>query len=372
MRQSKILRHLAVVVVIAAVTIAIAEAMSFAVLRYQQAPSSALAIFESPLVTGRHVMSVRKRANQRWSTTEFDILLKTNSEGYREDFDFNLADVEVAFMGDSFTFGHGVEASERFANLFAARMKGKIDAAHVVSLSPKNGFQPEHYEYFLKKNPDLRPKLIVIGLYLGNDLDADVRETRFDRQSLTLELPYRAVDRGVIVNATPYRVPFFRKLVDISNTARLIAILLNRSIYRLYLFEPNATIPNGSNSESLEFGKFNEYSDRAFQSLVNITEMARNWGGRVAVLVIPQNFYAGPVSNPHLAPDLRPRIPEILATGGLRAAVLNRCNTLKLECIDAGAVMTATDFFPADAHWSKDGHRKAADLLFQHFAGTSR
>ena len=124
----------------------------------------------------------------------------------------------------------------------------------MVSLSGSNGFQPEHYEYFLKKHPELKPKYIIIGSYLGNDFEPDVRETHFDRQSLTLELPYRAVDSGVIVNALPYRVPHFREMIRFSNTARLAAILLNRSVYRSYLFQPNAVVPNGYNSEALDSG----------------------------------------------------------------------------------------------------------------------
>jgi hypothetical protein len=367
MRQYKGLRHIASALIIAAITIALCETVAFFVLKTIQPPSS-LAIFEDNLVSGGRVTAVRANLDQRWRTAEFDVAMRTNSNGYREDFDFKLADVEFAFMGDSFTFGHGVEVRERYTDLFAGQLTDKTDPSHVASLAGSNGFQPEHYEYFLKTHPDLRPKYIVVGLYLGNDLEPDVRETRFDRHSLTLDLPYRAVDSGVIVNAAPYRVPFSRTLIRISKTARLTAILLNRSIYRSYLFEENAAIPSGYNSDSLEFGEFNEFSNRAFESLLNIRDLARQRGGRLVVFLIPQNFYAGPVTRPHLAPGLWPRIPEILAKGGLRAAVVNRCKEMQLDCIDAGSVMTTEDFFPADAHWNRRGHHKAADLLYRYFS----
>ncbi|MDB5580637.1 MAG: hydrolase family protein [Bradyrhizobium sp.] len=356
--------------IVAAITIALCEAVSFFALKFLQPPSS-LSIFEDVLVSGGRVMPVKAKLDQRWRTAEFDVAMRTNSNGYREDFDFQLADVEYAFMGDSFTFGHGVEVQERYTNLFAGRLGGKVDPRHVVSLSGNNGFQPEHYEYFLKKHPELKPKYVIIGLYLGNDLEPDVRETRFDRQSLTFELPYRAVDSGVIVNAAPYRVPFLRELIRVSRTARLTAILLNRSIYRSYLFEANAAIPNGYNSDSLEFGGSNEFSNRAFESLVSIRDLVRQRGGRLLVFLIPQNFYAGPVTRPHLSPPLWPRIPEILAQGGLRAAAIHRCKEMALDCLDAGRVMTVEDFFPADAHWNRKGHRKAADLLFGYFSANA-
>ena len=264
----------------------------------------------------------------------------------------------------------GVEVSERYTNLFSSRLKGRIDPAHVVSVGRNDGFQPEHYEYFLRKHPDLRPKFIVVGLYLGNDLEPDVRETRFDRQSLTLDLPYRTTENGQITSTAPYRVPGFRTLVEISQTARLFAVTLNHTAYRKYLFEKDAVLPNAYNSDSLEFGSFNEFSQRAFDSLVNIAGLARERGGRLVVMLIPQNFYAGAIRAPHLAPALWPRIPEILANGGLRRAVAGRCKDLGLDCIDAGAVMSAADFFPGDAHWNREGHRKAADLLHEYFSAS--
>ncbi len=86
------------------------------------------------------------------------------------------------------------------------------------------------------------------------------------------------------------------------------------------------------------------------------------------VMLIPQNFYAGAAKVPHLAPALRPRIPEILAGGGVRQAVIGRCRQSGLACIDAGTVMTAEDFFAVDAHWNRAGHRKAADFLYDYFS----
>jgi hypothetical protein len=366
-RRFRILRLIGTGLLVAAITIALCELIAFFALKTLTPPSS-LAIFEDILVSRGRVTAVRPNLNVHWTAPDFDVTFRTNSAGYREDFDFRFVDVEVAFLGDSFTLGHGVDVRNRYTNLFAEKLKDKIDPKHIVSLSGSNGFQPEHYEYFLKKHPDLKPRYIVIGLYLGNDFQSDVAETDFDRERLRLELPYRAVDSGVIVNAQPYRVPHLRKMIRYSYTVRLAVILLNRSIYRSYLFAPGAIVANGYNSEALEFGKFNAYSERAFTGLANIKSLARERGSQLVVLLIPQNFYAGATTRPHLLPALWPKIPEIVANGGLRAAVAKRCREMELNCIDAGGMMTSDDFFPADAHWNPSGHRKAADLLYAYFS----
>jgi hypothetical protein len=366
---SSIARRLAGVLVVVAITIALCEAVAFVALQNLEPPAG-LNIYKDELVSGGNVLAVRPNLNQHWRTDAFDVTVRTNAGGYREDFDFSLAGVEVAFMGDSFAFGHGVEAEQHYSALFASRIGAGIDPRRVVSLAYNNGFQPEHYEYFLRRHPQLRPKLIVIGLYLGNDLEPDVKETRFDRETMTVELPYRSVEVGAIVNATPYRLPFFRRLVSFSSTARLSAILINRSIYRKYLFRDDAIFSNSMNSPALEFGEFNGYADRSFESLVNIGQIARQRGGGLVVMVIPQNFYAGAMKRPHLDPALLPNIPQIVASGGLRAAVVERCGKLGLDCIDLGGVITADDFFPTDAHWNAKGHRKAAEALVEHVGKT--
>jgi len=360
-------RRAGAALLIVAITIALCEIVARLALGMVQ-PPSALAIFEDNPAAGVRGFAVKPRLDVRWRTAEFDVTVRTNSEGYREDFEFSLPDVEIAFMGDSFALGHGVEAEQRYTALLAGMMKDRVDPRRVVSLSRNNGFQPEHYEYFLRKHPELRPRTIVIGLYLGNDLEPDVRETRFDRQSLTLELPYRSVEGGAIVSTAPYRIPLLRQLVSVSGSARLIAILVNSSRWRKYLYEADAVVPNALNSPALEWGELNAFSARSFASLVNIADLARQWGGRVLLLLIPQNFYAGPVKSPHLDPALWPKIPEIVAKGGLRRAVVERCKALALDCLDAGSVMSPDDFFAADAHWNASGHVKAAQLLYGHFA----
>ncbi len=226
------LRRIGAFVLVAAVTVAACEALSFAALRLLQ-PAASLPIYEDEMVApdGR-VTPLRRNLDWHWRTAEFDVTVRTNSAGYREDFEFDLAEVAVAFMGDSFTFGHGVEASERYTNLFAARLNGRIDPKRVVSLGRNDGFQPEHYEYFLRKHPELKPQYIVVGLYLGNDLESDIRETSFDRQTLTLELPYRTVVGGQTFRTVPFRIPGFRALTGVSATARLFAATLNGTVYR--------------------------------------------------------------------------------------------------------------------------------------------
>ena len=107
------------VLLVAAATFALCEAASFLALSWLR-PAASLPIYEDQTVSDGRVTPVRANLNHRWRSSEFDVTIRINSGGYRKDFEFSLVDVEFAFMGDSFTFGHGVEVSERFTNLFAS------------------------------------------------------------------------------------------------------------------------------------------------------------------------------------------------------------------------------------------------------------
>lgn len=365
-------RRLAECLLVIAITGAVIEAAAFGALYCseqlpQAAPAARPQVYEDVLVAGRDAVSTRKNMRQRWVTSDFDVQIATNASGYRENFEFRPSDLAVAFMGDSFAFGHGVEVDDRFSNVFAARSQASFGVHKVASLSYKNGFQPEHYEYFLRKNPDIRPRFIVISLYLGNDLESDVRETRFDRQDLSLALPYRRVENGVVVNNTPFRIPYFQDLMRISYFFRLLAILVNQSNFREHFFQIDGVLPNTPNSEALEFGALNGHAERAFDALVAIRDWAAAWNGRVLVVLIPQNFYLGALNNPHIRPHLASRIPEVLRTGGLRTAVREKCKAVRLECIDTTESLVADDYYPHDPHWNKSGHHKVGEMLFRYF-----
>src|SRR5262245_7328541 len=90
------------------------------------------------------VFTLKPKYSQRWTTDEFDISVRTNSGGFREDKDFRLNDIDVAFCGDSFTFGLGVDVDQRYTNIFAKH----FPAQRVANLAYICGYEPEHYEYY--------------------------------------------------------------------------------------------------------------------------------------------------------------------------------------------------------------------------------
>ena len=63
--------------------------------------------------TKEYVIPIRENIKVQWKMSEFSVEVRTNNFGLREDFNITLPEVLIAFFGDSFTFGHGVNVEER-------------------------------------------------------------------------------------------------------------------------------------------------------------------------------------------------------------------------------------------------------------------
>ena len=92
---------------------------------------------------------VKKNFSQRFVHREFNVLVKTNNIGLRENQPYHGEKIDIAFAGDSFVFGHGVNVNERFSDLIRPHFPKK----RILALTYLNGWTTPHYYIFLKHNP---------------------------------------------------------------------------------------------------------------------------------------------------------------------------------------------------------------------------
>ena len=375
MNTSRI-KQAAFFIVITVITIGLLEVSSGLILYFK---SSKLAAVQDEFVfqqinsdgsfapTKEYVLPIRKNARFEWISPNFNIEVRTNNLGLREDFEIELKDIEVAFFGDSFTFGHGVNVEDRYTNIFAANFQA-IPKNKIASLSYLNGFQPEHYEYYFRNNSDLKPKHVIAGVYLGNDFGSDVLETIYDPETNKLLLPYRRIfeDGQIGMTANSYKFPL-DLLADHSYFIELFLKIVGRTQYRSNLFKQGFQEPNAVNAIDLERGKQNLILNRATQALLRLNQYVKERGGNLTILIIPQNYFFTD-KNPHIHPYFFSRLSEIRGEDNILKAFKEVCRIRNLNCYDPTPILQESDYFPHDAHWNKAGNHKIGKALADHLS----
>lgn len=322
------------------------------------------------------IMSLKKNYMQRWKRNEFDVTVETNGVGLRLPSHSDMQTTEILVMGDSFTFGWGVEG----ANRYGVKL-GKMSGKNAFISSFNNGWAPPHYLKYFLMNPKLAPRHLIVGLFLGNDLYADIRETEvIAGQPLNFELPFRAVNKeGKIVNAAPLANPILESLRRHSLFARWLFNRLTKAGYRSWFkFKSGqgkeAVVPNATNPASLDRGQDTPEAITSFGYLHLLEEAcrARNPNCTFHVLLIPEAFLVQDVLSPktRMAPAER----EAAREGG-RSVVdyaMELCAQLSLDCINPrdrlkGAQSAGGEtYFLADRHWTAFGHQIATEAVCSH------
>ena len=97
-----------------------------------------------------------------------NIPVATNTRGFRDD---ELGDSpRVLSLGDSFCFGHGVRAEDTYSELLEAELVRGGASLQVINMGAP-GYNTWNALRLLREDgPSLEPSLVLLGLYVGNDI----------------------------------------------------------------------------------------------------------------------------------------------------------------------------------------------------------
>lgn len=83
-------------------------------------------------------------------------------------------------VGDSFTFGQGVNDNETYSVKLQEMFKKSHKNVEIINGGYASSFSPDSYFLFLKeKGLDLKPDLVIMGFFIWNDI-TDLAETQWE------------------------------------------------------------------------------------------------------------------------------------------------------------------------------------------------
>lgn len=280
-------------------------------------------------------------------TSDFDSHIKINSEGLRDYEHQKNKDTDtfrVLVLGDSFTFGVGVNLEESYPKVLETMLNNNTSAGgpkkyEVINAGIEGYGTEQEYRYLEELWDRYEPNLVLVGLY-SNDI-SDVMKG---------------------IPTTGNRFKLIRKFYFISYL-RVLQISLSTMFKDirtgfLQIYQDHYT-PELENA----LQKTKEY-------LIKMRDFSYSHGAKTFIIIIPscfemdrlewetkgfERFYSDEFFNSNMT-----RFSEIFTEFG----EMKEIPTLSLLPIFRNSNKIRPLYFNHDFHWNKEGHRLAAESIY--------
>lgn len=249
-------------------------------------------------------------------------------------------------VGDSFTFGHGVNHQEIWTSVLAKALGKDVINMGVPAQGPS-----QYTRIFKRYGLPLKPRVAFYGFYF-NDLDSAVRFRR-NRRGIPVRRYLR--DYSIVYNllggAKQVRdqQPVFFKAEGIELTLEPVG--LRRELER-------------------QAEKFDERWAAVSHEVDEAIKTSQEAGVKFVLLYFPSRWE---VHWEHIKGQLN--FPEHLDMDRLHRKVLEYCGTKNLLCLDLTPALKREArqnkqlYFRTDGHWNVEGNRVVAEAIAEFVAG---
>ena len=308
-------------------------------------------------------------AREREHEGEFDVAVQINSLGYRQP-EFNPAKTDqlrIVAIGDSFTFGDGVEEEAAWPRVLERALAGRQQRrVEVINAGVPGRWVDEYYLELKRRSLPLDPDLVIVGFFIGNDIDDDDAATHIwsevDERGrpLKIDRPAERIEGGyrmMRVLKPRWRVPVVRN----SHVAQLV---YDGGKALVQLWRPPAL-----NGERLFAAQYAAETQRAVERVEDLfaamAGLCRAHGATFLVVMIPT----------------REQVPRELAIGGsprdwekpqrLFAEFFTREGIAFIDLLPVlrGAAAGEPLYYVFDGHLTARGHAVAARAITAHLVG---
>jgi hypothetical protein len=291
-------------------------------------------------------------ATRTWGTS---YRLRTNSHGIRSDREEPYSspnETRIVVHGDSQTFGVGVDSADTFVRRLEQALRRTFEAVDVLNLGVAGHGPDQEYLLFLEEGRKYAPRVCIIAVCLGNDLD----QLGWPNVGFRLD--------GEELEFVPHPTPILKKLSEawpyrwLASRSHLLVLarytLFDAPTHARELAAQRARIPPLTVATAI-------YRD--------FVAAIRREGAIPVLLLLP--------TADQIAQRRTAQPPDEIRNSAdvMRDALLEFCAAHTVTCVDALDRLARADvayedlFIPGDDHYSSTGHRVVADALHEPIDG---
>lgn len=292
---------------------------------------------------------------------------------------------KIIALGDSYTFGVFVNDHETYPAVLNKHIATISDKYQVINAGYTAGWETDQHYVWLKRNIEkLRPTLIVLGIFLGNDITGinpaswgDIDEKGLPGKWISKDL--FVTEAGYIKNKNKglatvgvesiYRLPVLRE----SHLAVLIGKAWDKIVNKLEDRESELIV--GESFDHI-YGQYTDEflkKEAIFLNLIQaMNDLAKDHGSAFAVALLPMNVMVEKEKFDLSATYGASIFPKQFqnAESVYYARLGKLLQGIGIAAIDIEREMkrsTRGPFFPAngEVHFNANGHRFTAEQIFQ-------
>jgi len=237
-------------------------------------------------------------------------------------------------LGDSFTFGQGVEAEEAWPEMLSQLAGRNFANLGVI------GHGPPQYTSVLKRyGLPLGPKIVLYAIYPHNDLADAVHFVRWQQEGI------------------PYHKPLLARARFLATHSRLYQLLRRPKVWEA-IADPRALAfdvpsPMSAGMEDIAW-------ETMQHALLSAKQLTQQGGATLVLLLVPTKRQSYSLSLMIPWDDEPTR------------HLLHLCEASRLRCLDLAprfqeqALAGEQPYFRIDGHWNAAGHRLAARTIYEY------
>ncbi|MEM3127025.1 MAG: SGNH/GDSL hydrolase family protein [Candidatus Woesearchaeota archaeon] len=281
---------------------------------------------------------------------DFFTKFKINKDGFRGEELRENAKYKIMTIGDSFTFGKGVEDNETYSAVLEKNLNDLGYDTEVINTGVI-GYYPDQYYLVVKKMaPVYKPNMIIIGFFGGNDIeDTDLLEISDNK---VIEKPFEKPPVNTRVKK------FFAKNSHLYNYL-IIKAMQNPWIDKL-LIEIGVFAIHYSPFFTRELEEYYTEENKIKIILNETIKEANKQEIPLIILYIPpiedvsDRYYENAIK---IFPNTK------LNRYTVRKFIEDFGKQTNIKVVDPVDQLNEESYLPQDLHWNKKGHAVAASLL---------